>query len=238
LALPHATVRHRRGCASLGAWFAAGVAVRNVGGLCGGRFWEIDFGVRPSVGRVAANASRSPAVSIRFARLERERIAPLHTGVAHHHLPLRRAPTLRRVRRRYAAHGSRGDGNQPIAIAVAETLEAAFDAADRVAVRYAPEKPSVTLGAGLASAYVPKRMGGAGDPEESRRGDPEPAFAVAAVRIKETYSTPFQTHWSPRPFRFDFSALTLLARSPAMLFFRYHAYVVNARRLSKVEDAK
>jgi xanthine dehydrogenase YagR molybdenum-binding subunit len=42
-------------------------------------------------------------------------------------------------------------------------------------------------------------MGGAGDPAESRRGDPEPAFAVAAMRIKETYSTPFQTHSPMEP---------------------------------------
>jgi len=90
-------------------------------------------------------------------------------------------------------------GNQPIAIAVAETLEAAFDAADRVAVRYAPEKPSVTLDAGLASAYVPKKIGGAGDPAESRRGDLQQAFAAADVRIKETYSTPFQTHSPMEP---------------------------------------
>jgi xanthine dehydrogenase YagR molybdenum-binding subunit len=63
----------------------------------------------------------------------------------------------------------------------------------------APEKPSVTLDAGLARAYVPKRMGGAGDPAESRRGDPEHAFAVADVRIKESYSTPFQTHSPMEP---------------------------------------
>ena len=44
-------------------------------------------------------------------------------------------------------------GNQPIAIAVAETLEAAFDAADRVAVRYAPENPTVTLDAGLNPGF-------------------------------------------------------------------------------------
>src|SRR3954471_23266306 len=49
-------------------------------------------------------------------------------------------------------------GNQPISIAVAETLEAAFEAADLVGVRYEARKPSVTLDAGLASAYVPKKM--------------------------------------------------------------------------------
>jgi CO/xanthine dehydrogenase Mo-binding subunit len=55
-------------------------------------------------------------------------------------------------------------GNQPIAIAVAETLEAAFESADRVSVHYQAQKPSVTLPAAGSNAYVPKKMGGAGDP--------------------------------------------------------------------------
>ena len=53
-------------------------------------------------------------------------------------------------------------GNQPIAIAVAKTLEAAFEAADRVVVRYAAETPSVTFDSSMPTAYVPKKMGGAG----------------------------------------------------------------------------
>src|SRR5438067_9747487 len=48
-------------------------------------------------------------------------------------------------------------GNQPIAIAVAETLETAFEAADRVVVGYEKQKPSVTLEEGPAAAYVPKK---------------------------------------------------------------------------------
>ena len=67
-------------------------------------------------------------------------------------------------------------GNQPIAIAVAETLEAAFEAADRVAVHYQVQKPSVTFSAGSSNAYVPKKMGGAGDPAESQRGTPAEAL--------------------------------------------------------------
>ena len=85
-------------------------------------------------------------------------------------------------------------GNQPIAIAVAESLEAAFESADRVAVHYQVQKPSVTLAASRSTAYVPKKMGGAGDPAESQRGVPEEALSAADVRVKATYSTPFQTH--------------------------------------------
>ena len=85
-------------------------------------------------------------------------------------------------------------GNQPVAIAVAETLEAAFEAADRVAVHYQVQKPSVTLAAAGSNAYMPQKMGGAGDPAQSRRGQAEEALAAADVRVKKTYSTPFQTH--------------------------------------------
>jgi xanthine dehydrogenase YagR molybdenum-binding subunit len=85
-------------------------------------------------------------------------------------------------------------GNQPIAIAIAGTLEAAFEAADRVVVRYVEEKPSVTLDAGVANAYVPKKIGGAGDPAQSQRGNPDQATASADASVNHVYSTPFQTH--------------------------------------------
>jgi xanthine dehydrogenase YagR molybdenum-binding subunit len=84
--------------------------------------------------------------------------------------------------------------NQPIAIAVAETFEAAMESARLVTARYTEETPSVRLEQGIPNAYVPKKMGGAGDPAESHRGDFEREFAAAATRMEETYSTPFQTH--------------------------------------------
>jgi xanthine dehydrogenase YagR molybdenum-binding subunit len=85
-------------------------------------------------------------------------------------------------------------GNQPIALAVAETLEAAFEAAERVAVRYEALKPSISFESGLHTAYVPRKMGGAGDPAESHRGDPQQGLAAADVRMREIYSTPFHSH--------------------------------------------
>jgi xanthine dehydrogenase YagR molybdenum-binding subunit len=85
-------------------------------------------------------------------------------------------------------------GNQPIAIAVAETFEAALESARLVTARYAEQTPSVRLDQGLSTAYMPKKMGGAGDPAESHRGDAEREFAAAGTRLHETYSTPFQTH--------------------------------------------
>jgi xanthine dehydrogenase YagR molybdenum-binding subunit len=89
--------------------------------------------------------------------------------------------------------------NQPVAVAVARTLEAAFDAASRVKVKYAAETPHVRMDDGLLHAYVPKKVGGGGDPGESRRGDFSTAFSSAEVRLQEIYSTPFQTHSAMEP---------------------------------------
>ena len=90
-------------------------------------------------------------------------------------------------------------GNQPIAIAVAETLEEAFDAASRITDRYAEEKPSVTFDSSMPTIYVPKKMGGAGDSPTSKRGDPESALTEANAHMQETYVTPFQTHSPMEP---------------------------------------
>jgi xanthine dehydrogenase YagR molybdenum-binding subunit len=90
-------------------------------------------------------------------------------------------------------------GNQPIAVAVAETFEAACEAADRIVVRYEERQPSITFESGLASAYIPKKAGGAGDPGESHRGDAKQALASADVRMEEIYSTPFHTHSPMEP---------------------------------------
>ena len=93
-------------------------------------------------------------------------------------------------------------GNQPIAIAVAETLEAAFEAADRVAVRYAArEAVGDARCSGLPTAYVPKKMGGAGDPAQSQRGDPERALAAADVACRRPTRRRFRPirRWSRTP---------------------------------------
>jgi xanthine dehydrogenase YagR molybdenum-binding subunit len=85
-------------------------------------------------------------------------------------------------------------GNQPVAVAVAATFEAALEAASLVKVQYAVEKPSVLMAQGLAHAYVPKKAGGSQDPGKSDRGDFANAFAHASTRMEEIYTTPFQTH--------------------------------------------
>jgi xanthine dehydrogenase YagR molybdenum-binding subunit len=82
--------------------------------------------------------------------------------------------------------------NQPIAVVVAESLEAAHEGAERVVVGYETEPHDVGLDAALARAYHPEKAGG--DDAETRRGDVAAGLAAAAVRLEETYTTPLETH--------------------------------------------
>src|SRR5882724_4623022 len=84
---------------------------------------------------------------------------------------------------------------QYIALAVADTFEAAKAAADAVRATYSKEKPNVEshLEAGndpdvVLTAYGPmERL-------QSHRGDAAAAFDTAAVKLDETYVTPAETH--------------------------------------------
>jgi xanthine dehydrogenase YagR molybdenum-binding subunit len=84
--------------------------------------------------------------------------------------------------------------NQPVAVAVAESLEAAEQAAALVHVRYAPQLHAVDFEKRLLTAYTPKKVGGRGDPAETRRGDIAAGLAQATVKIEHVYTTPFETH--------------------------------------------
>jgi xanthine dehydrogenase YagR molybdenum-binding subunit len=84
---------------------------------------------------------------------------------------------------------------QYIALAVADTFEAAKAAADSVRATYSQEKPNVEsrLEAGndpdvVFTAYGPQAR------LQSHRGDAEAAFASAPVKLDETYVTPAETH--------------------------------------------
>jgi xanthine dehydrogenase YagR molybdenum-binding subunit len=84
---------------------------------------------------------------------------------------------------------------QYIALAVADTFEAAKAAADAVRATYSKEKPNVEshLEAGndpdvVMTAYGPmERL-------QSHRGDAAAAFDTAAVKLDQTYATPAETH--------------------------------------------
>ncbi|MFK8906994.1 xanthine dehydrogenase family protein molybdopterin-binding subunit [Streptomyces sp. YS-3] len=77
----------------------------------------------------------------------------------------------------------------PVALAVAETLEAAREAARAVRVGYASEPHDTALTWDHPDAYEPDKVNG-GYPGERRQGDPEGAFAEAAVRVDVSYTVP------------------------------------------------
>src|SRR6266576_3579308 len=84
---------------------------------------------------------------------------------------------------------------QYIALAVADTFEAAKGAADAVRVTYDKNKPNVEndLKADDDPAVIETTYG----PEhrlESERGDADAAFASAPVKLDHTYVTPAETH--------------------------------------------
>ncbi len=89
---------------------------------------------------------------------------------------------------------------QIIAVVVAETLEAAREAAEKVRVDYAEETPSAGFGSPGAEplALDASQGGGGGGPQEGHDdpevGDAEAALAKSAVTIDQRYSTPPQHH--------------------------------------------
>jgi xanthine dehydrogenase YagR molybdenum-binding subunit len=84
---------------------------------------------------------------------------------------------------------------QYVALAVADTFEAAKAAADAVHVTYDKQKPNVETD--LKADDDPDEVGTSYGPEkrlQSERGDPESAFASAPVKLDQTYVTPAETH--------------------------------------------
>ncbi len=86
--------------------------------------------------------------------------------------------------------------NQPIAVVIAETLEAATEGAALLAPRYEVEPARVGLDSG--ESFVPPAVG-VGNPAEVRRGDVEAGLAAASTRIEATYETPAQYHNAMEP---------------------------------------
>jgi xanthine dehydrogenase YagR molybdenum-binding subunit len=84
---------------------------------------------------------------------------------------------------------------QYIALAVADTFEAAKAAADAVRVTYAKDKPNVETD--LKADDEPEVLATTFGPYQrlqSQRGDAEAAFASAPVKLDQTYVTPTETH--------------------------------------------
>jgi xanthine dehydrogenase YagR molybdenum-binding subunit len=80
---------------------------------------------------------------------------------------------------------------QPIAIVIAETLEAATEGASLLAPRYDAKPARVGLDAGETVAL---QVVGPGFPAQAQRGDVEAEFAAAKRSMTQTYETPAQYH--------------------------------------------
>src|SRR5947207_6037284 len=84
---------------------------------------------------------------------------------------------------------------QYIALAVADTFETAKAAADAVRATYAKEKPNVETH--LEADNEPDQVATTFEERnrlDSKRGDPDGAFASAPVKLDQTYVTPSETH--------------------------------------------
>jgi xanthine dehydrogenase YagR molybdenum-binding subunit len=84
---------------------------------------------------------------------------------------------------------------QYVALAVAETFEAAKAAADAVRVTYEADKPNVDTD--LKPDDDPDVIAATFGPEhrlQSQRGDADAAFASAPIKLDQTYVTPAETH--------------------------------------------
>jgi xanthine dehydrogenase YagR molybdenum-binding subunit len=86
--------------------------------------------------------------------------------------------------------------NQPIAVVVAETLEAATEGAALLAPKYETLTPRVGLDAG--EGFVPPAVG-VGMPPAVEHGDVAAGLAAAAKAIEATYETPPQYHNQMEP---------------------------------------
>jgi xanthine dehydrogenase YagR molybdenum-binding subunit len=80
---------------------------------------------------------------------------------------------------------------QPIAVVIADTLEAATEAATLLSPRYEAEPPRIGLDGD--DSFIPPAIG-VGTPPEVRHGDVEAGLAVAEHRIEAIYETPAQYH--------------------------------------------
>jgi xanthine dehydrogenase YagR molybdenum-binding subunit len=87
---------------------------------------------------------------------------------------------------------------QHVAVVLAEAFEQAEYGASLVKVSYQPAQPALDIHAGIPAARKPKNGLGNQDLQISR-GDVEAGFAIASVRIDETYTTPVYHHNAMEP---------------------------------------
>ncbi|MBW8724979.1 MAG: xanthine dehydrogenase family protein molybdopterin-binding subunit [Inquilinus limosus] len=86
--------------------------------------------------------------------------------------------------------------NQPIAVVIAETLEAATEGAALLSPQYETLPPRVGLDVG--ESFVPPAVG-VGNPAQVERGEVEATLAGSPNRVEATYETPDQYHNAMEP---------------------------------------
>jgi xanthine dehydrogenase YagR molybdenum-binding subunit len=104
--------------------------------------------------------------------------------------------------------------NQPIAVVIAATLEAATEGAALLSPRY--ETAPARIGLDATESFVPPAVG-PGHPPAAHRGDVEAGLAAAAKRIEATYETPPQYHnpMEPHAIVADWDGDTLSVDTPS-----------------------
>jgi xanthine dehydrogenase YagR molybdenum-binding subunit len=83
---------------------------------------------------------------------------------------------------------------QPVALVVADTLEHATYAATLVKVNYAPQKPIANFHDPKAELYDPEKVQDGKQKGHTKRGEPQAAFASAAIQLTATYTHPVYNH--------------------------------------------
>ena len=114
---------------------------------------------------------------------------------------------------------------QYVALAVADTFEAAKAAADAVLVTYDKQKPNVETD--LKADDDPEVVETSYGPEhrlQSERGDPDAAFASAPVKLDQTFVTPSETH-NP----IELQAATAIWDGPNLTLYEESQSIFNMR---------
>jgi xanthine dehydrogenase YagR molybdenum-binding subunit len=123
--------------------------------------------------------------------------------------------------------------DQPVALVVAESFEAARDATALIDVRYEREPGLFDLKASAADAYKPERIN-AGFATDSALGDFDGAFAAAPVTVDAEYSTPFENHspMEPHATLAIWSGNRLTLYTASQIVARFRVGIANTLRIA------
>jgi len=118
--------------------------------------------------------------------------------------------------------------DEPVALVVAESFEAARAAAGLIRVRYEEQAGAFVLAGRLAEAYAPPRAN-AGLQTDSAVGDFDGAFAAAPVKVEALYRTPYEHHnpMEPHATLAEWSGDTVTIRTGAQTLANFRAGIAN-----------